>query len=62
MPRFLVTYTDYTEDVPVVKHDIIGGIQIDDVESNLYRKTKCQSFEILNIEEMKGKFVNNIDA
>lgn len=52
MPKYIITYTDYTEDLPTVKIQTLNGRDHEDAEINLYRKTKCQSFEIVNIREI----------
>lgn len=58
MPQYFVTYTDYTEVEPVTKTETLGSPHIDDIECNLFRKTRCDQFTILTIQELKGNFLN----
>jgi hypothetical protein len=56
MPKYAVTYVDYTEELPCTKQEVLHGRDVDDMECNLYRKTKCERFEILSYKELQGFF------
>jgi hypothetical protein len=60
MPKFLIQYTDHSDDTN--KEQIIGGIDSDDAECNLYRKIKCGNFTIHNIQQLINSLVNKNDA
>ena len=53
MPQYLIQYTDHDDD-DTNKEQIVGAKDVDDAECNLFRKTKCNNFTILNIIEMSG--------
>lgn len=56
MPKYSVTYIDHDEEVPCTKTEVLHGRDYDDMECNLYRKTKCTHFEILTYKELQGYF------
>lgn len=54
MKHFLIQYIDH-EDQDTNKEEILRGLDTDDVECNLFRKTKCNNFTVLNIIEMSDQ-------
>ena len=54
MPQYYIQYTDH-EDEDTKKELILNGNDKDDVEFHLYRKTKCNNFTVLNIQEMSDQ-------
>lgn len=62
MAKYHITYKDFTQLEPIVKTEILNGKDFDDAECNLFRKTKCERFTILTIDEVKGNFLNKFDA
>lgn len=58
MKQYLIQYIDH-EDEDTNKDRIVRGMDIDDAELNLFRKTKCNNFTVLHVTEIHNNFVNN---
>jgi len=52
MPQFLITYKDYSEELPITKEIILNGKDVDDVECHLFRKINGIKFTILNVHKL----------
>jgi hypothetical protein len=52
MPQFLITYKDYSEELPITKEITLYGKDVDDVECHLFRKINGIKFTILNVHKL----------
>jgi len=58
MPQFLITYKDYSEELPITKEITLYGKDVDDVECHIFRKTNGIKFTILNVHKLNNNTVN----